>query len=85
MTPADLEALTARTATELVRLAGLSAESGVRFTVGDVAELVLSDLPAGLEPAADLRALVVELALELIAGGVIEAAALENPGPPRDG
>lgn len=71
MTPDHLEELTTRATAELVRLTELSAESGVRFLVADVVELVLADLPAGLEPTEELRAELVELVVSLMAGGVV--------------
>jgi len=51
----------------LLRLAGLQADPGAGYTVGDVVELVLEELPAGTP---ELRAEVVELVLGLIAAGI---------------
>ena len=71
MSPDHLEELTTRAAAELVRLADLSAETGVRFLVADVVALVLAALPAELEHTETLRGELAEVVLGLMAGGVV--------------
>ncbi len=69
MEPDKLEEITARANAALRRLSALSAESGIRFLVGDVADLVIEDLPAGIEINETLKGEVVEVVLSLMAGG----------------